>query len=234
MPARVTDVDVSTAATSPPTDAARRDRDRPSSRSHRRAPRPASHAVRIAGSQTRGSDRPSRGETTRSASDRPRRAATSAAIVRSAMESVGSKSGSSGSFLISTLTHMPAQASSAASRSGMWPAGRRRCVDDCRARRPVGRRGARRAGRPTVRRTSSSTASAPSAAARRKAAIVFSRLGPGGPAMGEYLLSQIPPISRNYVGEHARTPCQPLICFLGLTALCTPLLESPSSWLAGT
>ena len=46
----------------------------------------------------------------RSSSSRSR----SVAIVSSAIESVGSKSGSCGSFLISTFTHMPAQASSAA------------------------------------------------------------------------------------------------------------------------
>ena len=99
---------------------------------------------------------------TRSPSPRARTTATTSSASRRS----ASKPGSSGSFLISMFTAMPAQASSASSSVGTQAG--RSTARRRRHRPPVGQEGVvvdDEHARPALRRTSSSTMSAPMAAA---------------------------------------------------------------------
>ncbi len=153
-------------------------------------------------------DRSSRGGMRRSASERRPDDSTRWSMTASAIVSEASKSGSSGSFLISTLTHMPAHTSSASprvaidggncsgrvsqinlpsTRFGLW----------CTTSEPS-----------TIRRTSSSTASAPISHARRNATIVFSLSACEAPRCASISTTDSLHSIRERAEKHGNASCQ--------------------------
>ena len=177
----------------------------------------ASHAVRICGAS---------GAAAIDGLDAERRDQPAVVLVASEQlrpclvgdRSVGSKSGSVGSFLISTLTHMPAHASSAVAQRGHVrradrPRGRRRSAA------VIGRSGSwwTTSTPSAVRRTSSSTASAAHLHGAPERGDVFSRSARLAPRWAITCTSchRYPPSPRNvWPGACHRTPCMHSDCFL--------------------